>query len=260
MSQPAERRDDQTQRSFSDPLLTVLLLLAALLAWEGAVRALHVPAWLVPPPSTIAATLVRDAYPLIWRHTWVTLQEIAAGMAAGGALGLALGILLAYVARAGRVLSPFILAIQTTPKIALAPLFVVWFGFGATSKIIIVALITFFPVMVNAVAGFSALDAGLAELMRSLSATRRQSFLLARLPAALPSLFAGARIAVVQSVVGAVAAEFVGAKEGLGYLVLYTGSLLQTDRLFAVLVVLLVLGLALYWLVVALERRVVTWS
>ena len=114
--------------------------------------------------------------------------------------------------------------------------------------------------MVNAVAGFSALDAGIAELMRSLSATRRQAFLLARLPAALPGLFAGLRIAIVQSVVGAVAAEFVGAKEGLGYLVMYTGSLLQTDRLFAVLTLLLVVGLTLYWAVVALERRIVTWS
>jgi NitT/TauT family transport system permease protein len=96
--------------------------------------------------------------------------------------------------------------------------------------------------------------------MRSLSATRRQSFLLARLPAALPGIFAGVRIAIVQSVVGAVAAEFVGAKEGLGYLIMYTGSLLQTERLFAVLVVLLMVGLLLYWAVVALERRVITWS
>jgi NitT/TauT family transport system permease protein len=260
MTQPAENGDRSLNLTRSDPLLTGLLLLVVLLAWEGAIRWLHVPAWLVPPPSTVAATLLRDAYPLIWRHTWVTLQEIGAGMAAGGGVGLALCILLAYVQRAGRVLSPFVLAVQTTPKIALAPLFVVWFGFGLTSKIVIVALITFFPIMVNAVAGFAALDPGISEMMRSLSATRRQSFLLARLPAALPSLFAGVRIAVVQSVVGAVAAEFVGAKEGLGYLVMYTGSLLQTDRLFAVLVVLLLLGLVLYWVVVALERRVVTWS
>ncbi len=243
----------------NDTALTLLLLAGALALWEAAVRVLNTPAWLAPPPSAVAAALVRDAYPLIARHAWVTLQEIGLGMALGGTLGLALGIVLAHIPRAERVLSPFILAIQTTPKIALAPLFVVWFGFGMTSKVIIVALITFFPIMVNAVAGFSALDPGLAELMRSLSATGRQTFLLARLPAALPSLFAGARIAIVQSVVGAVAAEFVGAKEGLGYLVMYAGSLLQTERLFAVLVVLLVVGLVLYALVVALERRVLTW-
>jgi NitT/TauT family transport system permease protein len=259
MSQPGNGKTG-AGRAGSDSLLTLILLLAVLLAWEAAVRLLHVQTWLVPPPSTVGATLLRDMYPLLWKHTWVTLQEIGAGMAIGGSVGLLLGILLAYIPRAERVLAPFVLAVQTTPKIALAPLFVVWFGFGITSKVIIVALIAFFPVMVNAVAGFSALDAGIAELMRSLSATRRQTFLLARLPAALPGLFAGLRIAIVQSVVGAVAAEFVGAKEGLGYLVMYTGSLLQTDRLFAVLVLLLVVGLALYWAVVALEKRVVTWS
>jgi NitT/TauT family transport system permease protein len=260
MSQPNNVSAKPTNRAATDSLLTVFLLLAALLAWEGAVRLLHVPAWLVPPPTTVAAALVRDSFPLIARHTWVTVQEIAAGLALGGSLGLALGVLLAYAPRAERVLAPFVLAVQTTPKIALAPLFVVWFGFGITSKVVIVALIAFFPIMVNAVAGFTALDAGLAELMRSLSASRRQAFLLARLPAALPALFAGVKIAIVQSVVGAVAAEFVGGKEGLGYLIMYSGSLLQTDRLFAVLVVLLLLGLVLYWMVVALERRVITWE
>lgn len=258
MHEPADTKVGSAART-NDTLLTLALLVAALAAWEVAVRLLNTPAWLVPPPSTVGGALLRDAYPLIARHTWVTLQEIGAGMLLGGSLGLGLGIVLAHIPRAERVLSPFVLAVQTTPKIALAPLFVVWFGFGITSKIIIVALIAFFPIMVNAVAGFSALDPGIAELMRSLSATRRQTFLLARLPAALPGLFAGVRIAIVQSVVGAVAAEFVGAKEGLGYLVMYAGSLLQTERLFAVLVVLLLVGLVLYSLVVTLERRVMTW-
>jgi NitT/TauT family transport system permease protein len=193
------------------------------------------------------------------RHTWVTVQEILAGFFIGGGLGLALGILLAHIPRLERILSPFVVAVQTTPKIALAPLFVVWFGFGLTSKVVIVAMISFFPLMVNAVAGFTALDPAIEEMMRSLNATRQQVFLLARLPGALPALFAGARIAIVQSVVGAVAAEFVGAKEGLGYLVVYTGSLLQTERLFAVLVLLLLVGLVLYWAVVALERHIITW-
>ena len=259
MSQAVDDGKGRSLPSQTDQILTGLLLLAALAAWEVAVRGLGVPAWLTPPPSTVAATLWRDTYPLFLRHTWVTLQEIIVGLALGGGVGLGLGIVLAHIPRAERVLSPFVLAVQTTPKIALAPLFVVWFGFGITSKIVIVALIAFFPLMINAVAGFSSLDAGLAELMRSLSATRRHTFLLARLPAALPGIFAGVRIAVVQSVVGAVAAEFVGAKEGLGYLVMYTGSLLQTERLFAVLIILLLLGLALYWTAAAVERRVMTW-
>ena len=243
----------------SDPILTALLVLGFLLAWQIAVAVANVPTWLVPPPTSIAATLVRDFYPLLLKHTWVTLQEILLGFIIGGSLGVALGIVLTYSPRAERLFSPFVLAVQTTPKIALAPLFVVWFGFGITSKIIIVALIAFFPLMISAVAGFSIQDYGIEELMHSLTATRRQTFLLARLPLALPNLFAGVRIAIVQCVVGAVAAEYVGAKEGLGYLVIYTGSLLQTDRMFAVLVILVLLGLVLYWAAVLLERRVVTW-
>lgn len=246
-------------RSGASMLATFVALAAFLGLWQASTWAFNVPAWLLPPPSDIAGTLVRDGYPLLWRHTWVTFQEIVIGFVVGGALGLGLGIVLAHAPGVERVLSPFILAIQTTPKIALAPLFVVWLGFGMTSKIVIVAMIAFFPLMINAVTGFTSLDHGIEELMRSLAASRRQIFLLARLPAALPSLFAGARIAIVQSVVGAVAAEFVGARQGLGYLVVYTGSLLQTDRLFAVLAILVALGLALYWAVMLVEKRVVTW-
>lgn len=259
MRQALESKPARPSAGRNDALLALGLFVAMLALWEALTRLLGVQTWLLPPPSAIGAALVRDVRPILLRHTIVTLHEIVAGFVLGGGLGLLLGIALAYFPRAERVLSPFVVAIQTTPKIALAPLFVVWFGFGVTSKIVIVMLIAFFPLMINALAGFMTLDPSIEELMHSLKATPRQVFLTARLPNALPSILAGARIAIVQSVVGAVAAEFVGAKEGLGYLVVYAGSMLQTERVFAVLAVLLMVGLALYWAAVALERRLVSW-
>jgi len=242
------------------PVVPILLFLATLAAWEGAVRALRVPIYLVPPPSLVLQRLVDGlASGRLVRHTLVTGTEILAGYGLGAVVGIALGVLIAQYRFVEEVVYPYVVALNAVPKVAISPLIVVWFGVGFQSKIIICALVSFFPLLVNVITGLRGIDPEQLDLLRAMTATRWQTFRLVQLPTALPNIFAGLEVAIVLSVVGAIVGEFVGAKEGLGYFILLSNALVDTAGMFASFIILAVLGWFLSQLVKAAARRVVFW-
>jgi NitT/TauT family transport system permease protein len=242
-----------------------LLLVVLLGAWEAGVRVFKVPKFLVPPVSDIAVALWNGLYasPLakdgFWYHGGITLAEILLGFGVGSGIGLAIGILISLSPKLEALLEPYVAALQSVPKVAVAPILVTWLGFGIGSKVAIICLLTFFPVLVTSIAGFKAVEPDRIDLLRSLSATRWQIFRKAKFPSALPFIFAGLNMAAAFSVVGAVVGEFVGAQAGLGVLILQMEAQMDTGGSFAVLVVLSVIGIVLTALLRRLQQRVLHW-
>jgi NitT/TauT family transport system permease protein len=230
-------------------------------AWEWVVRQWSVPAFIAPAPSAVARSLAAGIRSGVYlEHLWVTLGETLAGFAIAAVAGIALGAIIAQFRLLERTVYPYLVALQTLPKIAIAPLIIVWAGFGLSSKVIIAALVAFFPVLVNVIVGLKTIDQGKLELMRSLRASRWQTFRLVTFPNALPFVFAGLDIAVVFSVLGAIVGEFVGAQQGLGNLILQFNVSLDIAGVFAVLILLAALGIALHLIMQAIERRVIFWA
>ncbi len=232
---------------------------AFLIAWKAVVVVGGFPPFILPAPELVAARLVRAwADGQMTPHALATLLEIALGFAVGAASGLVVGYALGRSALIARVFSPYIVAAQATPILALAPVLALWFGPGLLGKVIICALIVFFPVAVSAMVGIRSVDAGLLELGRSLRAGRRQVLLTLEIPAALPSIFGGLRIGITLAVVGAIVGEWAGAERGLGVLInLARGSLFDIPLMFATLVTIAAIGVVLYVVVVLFERRFV---
>lgn len=239
----------------------VMALLVFLGAWEWGVTSFEVPEYILPPPSDIAVSFVRgflEAH-YAW-HLLVTFTEAVGGFLVGSLAGISIGVLIVTFPLAERILYPYIVALQSLPKVAVAPLIIVWFGFGMTSKLIIVAMVTLFPVLVNMIAGLRAIDQEKLDLVNAFSATRWQILRYIRFPNALPYLFAGLNTAIVFSVIGAIVGEFVGATEGLGVLILQANFALDIAGAFSLFVVLAVMGVSLHLLLQAIQRRVVFWA
>jgi len=234
------------------------LVVAALAIWQVAAAALQVPRWLLPSPTDIAEAMVTNRNPLL-RHTWVTLEEVLVGFALAFAVGVALAIAIAYSRTLERTIYPFVIASQTVPVVAIAPILLIWFGYGLLPKVIVVALICFFPITVNMVDGLRSVDPELVSLMRTMGASRWQIFSKAQLPTSLPFLFSGTKVSIAVSVIGAVIGEWVGASAGLGYYMVRSASQFQTAAVFGAIVVLSALGIALFALVALLERRALPW-
>lgn len=233
------------------------LLLGGLGIWYGYVSWYRLSPLVLPLPTAVAFTLLTHLWDgLFWPHLWVTLRAILLGFFGGSVLGVGLGALVAMLPRAQRILQPYIIASQAMPKLALAPLFVIWFGFGLAPKVLIAALIAFFPLFENTLTGLHAVSTDMLDLCAMFGANRWQVFWKLRLPNALPYLFAGLRVAMVLSVVGAVVGEYVGANKGLGALIIASQGLMDTSLMFAVFVLLTLLGVLLYQLVVCCERLV----
>lgn len=233
------------------------LLLFVLTVWHGLVRWRRLSPLVLPLPTAVAHTLLLNLWDgFLWPHLWVTLSAILLGFVGGSVLGVGLGALVAMLPRTQRILQPYIIASQAMPKLALAPLFVIWFGFGIFPKALIAALIAFFPLFENTLTGLSNAPADSLELFRVLGASRWQVFLKLRLPYAVPYLFAGLRVAIVLSVVGAVVGEYVGASKGLGALIIASQGMMDTTLMFAVFLLLTLLGIMLYQVVVCCERMV----
>lgn len=247
-------------RRFGRHYASVLLALAMLAAWQALVDVLQVSPLILASPREVGWTLWNGlASGAFWPHIGTTVFEMLAGFVGGAALGIACAVLMTEWVGLGRVLYPYFAIIQCLPKVAVAPLIVMWLGFGIESKVLVVLLNVFFPVLVSAVAGLSEQDSLRNDLMRSLRASRWQNFLYVRLPSAATHIFSGLNVGLVLALTGAIVAEFVGAQQGLGVLLLQAGANLDTASLFAVLVVLTVIGLAASLSLVALERRVVYW-
>jgi NitT/TauT family transport system permease protein len=241
--------------------LRAALLLVSLAVWELAVRALRIPAFILPPPSQVGAALYRGAVSGIYlQHLWITLAETLLGFALGSTVAFMVGTLLAASRPAEYFLYPYIVMFQSVPKVALAPLVVVWFGLGLTSKVVSAALIAFFPLLVNTIVGLRSADEDRIDLMRSLGANQWQIFHMLRLPSALPFVMAGLEVAMVFSLVGAIVAEFVGAEAGLGMLIQSRNFSMDVAGEFAILLILALMGLLLNAVLVAIRRRVLFWD
>ncbi len=240
-------------------MLSVVGGVAFLLLWKLIVVVGGYPVFILPPPEIVGARLLSGwASGQIGPHAAATLVEVALGFGAGAALGLIAGYGLGRSSIVARVVSPYLVAAQATPILALAPVLALWFGPGLLGKVVIAALIVFFPVAVSAMVGIRSVDTGLLELGRSLRATPRQVLLTLEIPAALPSIFGGLRIGITLAVVGAIVGEWAGAERGLGVLVnIARGSLFDIPLMFATLVTIAAFGVALYLIVVMVERRLV---
>ena len=233
-----------------------LLLLAALLAaWEWAVRALGMSALVLPAPSVVGQSLWNGlASGYFWPHIRSTGLELLAGLSIGCLAGFASGMVMAESALLRGLLMPYVVVSQVVPKLALMPLFIVWFGFGMTSTVVITALICFFPLMENTMTGLQQVAPERLELFRMLGATRGQTLLRLKLPSGLPGILAGLRVAVVLALVGAVVGEFIGANRGLGALVIASQGTMDTPLMFAVLVLIALMGMLVYQATLALEK------
>jgi NitT/TauT family transport system permease protein len=242
-------------------LTAVVSLLALALVWEIAVRALAVPAYLLPAPSAIVDKVYTDlASGLIIPHFEVTLFEVISGFALAALSGLLLGSVIALVPIIDRIIYPYILVLQTIPKIAVAPLFLIWFGYGVQSKIITAALVGFFPVLVNVTAGLKTTDARRVLYMRALKASALQTFFKVRLPGMLPYFFAGLEVAIIFCIIGAIVGEFIGSSLGLGTLIIQRQGAVDVAGVFSVLFYLSVMGVVLNVLVKACAKRFAFWS
>lgn len=245
-------------RRWGPPLAAGALLLAA---WEFLPPLLGVSDLLLPPASAVAVALLDQmARGLILDNLLVTLWEALAGFALGSTAGIVCAAVITRSALLERALLPYLVALQALPKVALAPLLVVWLGFGIASKISIATIIAFFPVLINAMIGFTTVEAEKIELMRSLVASEWQIFRIVRFPNALPFIFAGLNVAIVLSITGALVGEFVGATKGLGMLLLQFNFNMDIAGMFAVLIVLALMGVVLHGAVRVLHRRLIFWA
>jgi NitT/TauT family transport system permease protein len=237
------------------PAITFVAFIAL---WYAVAVVFNVPAYLLPLPGDVVTRLVSD-FSYLMGNAWVTTYITLGGFL----LSILIGVPLAFLIVSSRILEkaimPWLVLSQTFPKVALAPLIVVWFGLGIVPKIFVTFLVAFFPVVVSTVVGLRSMESEMLELARSMRCSRTQVFWKFRLPLALPSLFSGLKVSVAFSVVGAVIAEWVGATEGLGYLLLTANANLDTSLLFAVLVILTVLGIVLYYGVEIIEHRLIPW-
>ena len=236
-----------------------IAILAALVgAWELWVQVGDVPKWQLPAPSAIAVELA-ESRALLWDNTLVTLKEVAFGFLAALAAGVILAALIAYSKILESSIYPIVIASQTVPIITIAPLLLIWVGYGIEPKIIVVALISFYPIAVNTVDGLKSVDPDMVNMMRTLGASRWQIFSKLQVPTSLPFMFSGIKIGISVSVIAAVIAEWVGGSAGLGYLITYSQPLFLTARVFAAIVVLSCMGMSLFALASLVERLMLPW-
>jgi NitT/TauT family transport system permease protein len=254
---PARRKGRLAERAanLALPVLATVVLLAL---WAAVVRIFEIPDYLLPAPQAVAARVVKE-WPVLWKHGTYTLMSVLTGFAAGVAVGVPLAFAIVLSRSMERVAMPFLVMSQTIPKVAIAPILVVWLGFGILPKIAIVFLISFFPIVVSTVVGLKSVETDMIDLVRSMGARTGKIMLRVRGPSALPQMFAGFKIAVCLAVVGAIVGEFVGSDRGLGFLLLTSTGTLDGTLVWSALFVLVAMGVALFGLVSKLERLTIPW-
>ena len=247
-----------TDRLFVRILAPLLLLAAGVGFWQWRVTANDTPSWFLPSPSLIGRTLIDDRR-LLADNALITLREVLVGFVIALVLSVMIAVLIHVSPLLERAIYPIVIASQAVPLVALAPLLLVWFGYGLLPKVIVTALVAFFPITVGAVDGLRAADRETLNLLRTYGASRIRRFWMVNVPSALPSLFSGMRIGVAIAVIGAVFGEYVGANSGLGYLMNISSARLQTERVFASIVILTAMAIILFSLVALIERRILRW-
>jgi len=250
---------DVLQR-YSTALWSLLVLVVFMAVWEFVPGLLGVPEFVLPPFSRVWEEAVRiwGAERLLW-HAGITGLEVVIGFILGSLLGALIGYALGLSPKVEAVLSPYLLALQIAPKVAFAPLFVMWFGYSVTPKILVAILIVFFPVMINVLSAVRAVDPDIVRLARAFTASRFQVFWKIQFPASLPPMFAGLRIAATLAVIGVLVGELVGGNTGLGYLLTFGEGAGNTAMVFVTIIMLTIVGLALYGVIVLIESRVLHW-
>jgi NitT/TauT family transport system permease protein len=257
---PAARRLYGALQQRPGLVLSPLSFVLLIVVWEATSRAGLVAPIVLPPPSRVWDGLViLFTAPWFPQHVWLTTAETLIGFVLGGVAAILLGIVMVNMPLFKEVIYPYVVAFQVMPKVVLAPIFITWFGFGIESKIVMAIAISFFPVVINTVVGLESVEENASLLMRSFVASRRQVFWKLAWPTALPSIFAGLKTSLTLALIGALVAEFVTAKEGLGTLITTFSFELKVYLVFAVIIVVSVLGLALYGIMEYLDRKVVFW-
>ena len=257
-----KRRRSNTERAIRGigwNLLPPLTFVGMVALWWGAVELFRIPAYLLPGPQSVFERLVTDGA-LLWTHSKVTLTEILLGFSITILTAIPLGLLIALSPLSKQLVYPPIMLMQLVPKIAVAPLFLVWLGFGIESKVLLTVLLTFFPLLIASISGFQILDDRLLYLTRSMGATRWQTFRYLRFPAALPVIFSGIKTSATIAATAAIVAEFVGANKGLGYVLLRGTSTMDIELVFAVLVLLTLIGVAINYAVEFCEWAMTPWQ
>jgi NitT/TauT family transport system permease protein len=239
-------------------LLPSIAIVVVFLAWAAIVKLFAIPDYLLPAPQDVVIRLIKEA-PVLWKNGLYTLASVLTGFAAGVAIGVPLAFAIVLSRAMERVAMPFLVMSQTIPKVAIAPILVVWLGFGILPKIAIVFLISFFPIVVSTVVGLKSVENDMIDLVRSMGAGTAKIMLRVRGPTALPQMFAGFKIAVCLSVVGAIVGEFVGSDRGLGFLLLTSTGTLDGTLVWSALFVLIAMGVALFAIVSKLERWAIPW-
>lgn len=259
MSAPGETRKpsllQQALAQYGPALLLVVLLFAL---WQAATIVWRIQPWLLPSPSGIVGAAV-EARDILGPHIAQTVMETLVGFAAALVAGLALALVIDVSGSLRRAVYPLLVVSQTIPIIAIAPLLVIWFGYGLLPKVLVVGLVCFFPIVVNTADGLRSTDPDLIALFQSMGATRRQIFFKVRVPASLPGIFTGIKVAITYSVIGAIIGEWVGASRGLGVFMLRASNSFRTDWVFASIAIVSVLSLLLFLAVVVIERLALPW-
>lgn len=238
--------------------MPAVLIIALMVCWDLAVRLFKLPPYLLPAPLDVLARIAHD-YPTFLRNGWATLQVILIGFAFSVVLGVLLALFVVLNHTAERVIMPIIVGTQTVPMIAIAPLFVVWLGFGMTPKVLVTFLISFFPIVVSTVAGLRAVEPDMIDLVRSMGGSGLAVLRKVRIPAALPQMFSGFKIAVTGAVIGAIVAEFVGSDTGLGYILVTSTATMDGPLVWSALLILIALGVLLFAAAAQIERLVIPW-
>jgi NitT/TauT family transport system permease protein len=242
----------------SNLLIPAVAIIVVVLLWAALVRIFSIPDYLLPAPQDVAARILKEGA-LLWKHGVYTLQSVLIGFAASVAIGVPLAFAIVLSRSIERVTMPFLIMSQTIPKVAIAPILVVWLGFGILPKIAIVFLISFFPIVVSTVVGLKSVESDMIDLVRSMGARTPKIMLRVRGPSALPQMFAGFKIAVCLAVVGAIVGEFVGSDRGLGFLLLTSTGSLDGTLVWSALFILVAMGMALFAIVSKLERLAIPW-
>lgn len=250
---------NRIRASIATAFWPVMVMAAILLVWEATVRILGVRSIILPTPSKIVEVMI-ERHDLILTHLWPSLYLTILGFALSVVGGVFVAILITYSEVIRRGFYPVLIVSQVVPKIAIAPLFIVWFGTGATSCVLLAFLIAFFPMTINATMGFQSVDEDIYKMARAFMGSRWQIFWKIRMPHALPYIFGGMKISITLAIIGVIVSEFVASQQGIGYLIKLSGGLLDTPLMMAAILALSIGGLVLYWIIVEVERRAVYWQ
>jgi NitT/TauT family transport system permease protein len=250
---------ERIRKPIPDMVLAFGLMAAVVVVWEIVIRLFNVPTFVLPAPTAVVQSLIESRMQLL-AATQFTATEVLLGFIFASLTGIVVALVIVRFERFGRALYPLIVLFQNVPKVALAPIFILWFGFDLAPKVLLIVVIAFFPVAIDMLAGLQSVEPSFVALMQSVGASKTKILLRVRIPHALPHLFAGLKVAITFSVIGAIVGEFAGANAGLGYIIQFASTQLDTPLIFSGLLVVSVLGLAFYYVVELAERLLVPWA